>query len=70
MDLRGPYNMFAGRDASRGLAKGELDESLLTPVDQKIDVLDDLSADELEALHGWIDRFESKYLEVGELVNE
>jgi len=66
----GPYNVFAGRDASRGLAKGDLDESLLTRVDERIDRLEDLTEGEKEALQGWIEQFEGKYLEVGELVNE
>ncbi|EGX54263.1 hypothetical protein TWF173_006185 [Orbilia oligospora] len=64
------YSLFAGRDASRGLAKGVLDQSLLTPLDQKLDTLEDLTADERETLQGWFDQFVGKYLVVGELVNE
>ncbi|KAF3936287.1 Neudesin [Dactylella cylindrospora] len=66
----GPYSIFAGRDASRGLAKGALEEGLLTPVGEKIDTLGDLSGDEREALQGWFDQFSGKYLVVGELRNE
>ncbi|KAK6354751.1 hypothetical protein TWF696_003888 [Orbilia brochopaga] len=66
----GPYSIFAGRDASRGLAKGLLEEELLTSVDAPIDSLDDLTAQEREVLDGWFETFEGKYLVVGELVNE
>jgi len=66
----GPYHVFAGRDASRGLAKGDLDDSLIKSVDDKIDGLENLTKDEEEALQGWMDTFSGKYLEVGELVNE
>ncbi|KAF3909482.1 Neudesin [Arthrobotrys entomopaga] len=65
-----PYNIFAGRDASRGLAKGALEDSLLTPIDKPLDTLSDLTAEEREVLQGWFDQFEGKYLVVGELVNE
>ncbi|KAF3917856.1 Neudesin [Dactylellina cionopaga] len=65
----GPYNIFAGKDASRGLARGALDDSLLKGVDEEIDDLSDLTAEEKEVLQGWYDQFEGKYLVVGELVN-
>ncbi|EPS44335.1 hypothetical protein H072_1666 [Dactylellina haptotyla CBS 200.50] len=65
-----PYNIFAGRDASRGLAKGALDDSLLTPLDKPLDTLADLTPEEKDSLQGWFDQFEGKYLVVGELVNE
>ncbi|KAI9762157.1 MAG: hypothetical protein M4579_000637 [Chaenotheca gracillima] len=65
----GPYENFAGRDASRGLAKGSFDEDMLTEnLEGPIDSLEDLSPDELEALRGWEERFEEKYLVVGRLV--
>ncbi|KAK6527051.1 hypothetical protein TWF281_010246 [Arthrobotrys megalospora] len=64
------YSLFAGRDASKGLAKGVLDPSLLTPLDQELDTLEDLTAEERETLQGWFDQFVGKYLVVGELVNE
>ncbi|KAK6538784.1 hypothetical protein TWF694_010352 [Orbilia ellipsospora] len=65
-----PYNIFAGRDASRGLAKGALEDDLLTPIDKPLDTLEDLTPEEREVLQGWFDQFEGKYLVVGELVNE
>jgi membrane-associated progesterone receptor component len=65
----GPYANFAGRDASRGLAKGSFDEEMLTKdLDGPLDTLTDLTRDELEALQGWEDRFSEKYLVVGKLV--
>ncbi|KAK3390767.1 cytochrome b5-like heme/steroid binding domain-containing protein [Podospora didyma] len=65
----GPYENFAGRDASRGLACGSFDESMLTKdLDGPLDTLSDLGKDELEALQGWEERFNEKYLVVGKLV--
>ncbi|KAK9239393.1 cytochrome b5-like heme/steroid binding domain-containing protein [Lipomyces kononenkoae] len=64
----GPYSNFAGRDASRGLAKGSFDEDMLTAIDEPIDTLDDLTVDEIEALKDWERHFASKYLLCGELV--
>lgn len=65
----GPYENFAGRDASRGLACGSFDESMLTKdLEGPLDTLSDLGPDELESLRGWEERFESKYLVVGQLV--
>jgi membrane-associated progesterone receptor component len=65
----GPYANFAGRDASRGLAKGSFDEDMLTKdLEGPLDTLTDLGPDELEALQGWEDRFLEKYLVVGKLV--
>jgi len=55
----GPYANFAGRDASRGLAKGSFDEDMLTKdLDGPLDTLSDLGPDELEALQGWEDRLD------------
>ncbi|KAI9644591.1 Dihydrodipicolinate synthase [Ciborinia camelliae] len=66
----GPYENFAGRDASRGLAKGSFDAEMLTvDLQGALDGLEDLDADELEALRGWEERFEEKYLVVGRLVS-
>ncbi|WFC96163.1 hypothetical protein MBRA1_002819 [Malassezia brasiliensis] len=42
----GPYGNFAGRDASRGMAKQSFDLSMLTPLDQPIDTLEDLTDSE------------------------
>jgi len=65
----GPYQNFAGRDASRGLAHGSFDESMLTKdLDGPLDPLDDLTADHLESLRNWEERFSEKYLVVGKLV--
>lgn len=65
----GPYENFAGRDASRGLARGSFDEEMLTQdLKGPLDRLEDLSDDEIEALKGWEERFSEKYLVVGKLV--
>lgn len=66
----GPYENFAGRDASRGLAYNSFDPSVLTPIDQPLDKLEDLSAEEKESLDNWETHFEGKYILVGTLVNE
>ncbi|KAF1836234.1 cytochrome b5 [Decorospora gaudefroyi] len=65
----GPYANFAGRDASRGLACGSFDEDMLTKdLDGPLDTLEDLDAEQMEALRGWEERFDEKYLVVGKLV--
>ncbi|KAF8512990.1 cytochrome b5-like heme/steroid binding domain-containing protein, partial [Gautieria morchelliformis] len=64
----GMYGNFAGRDASRGMAKQSFDESMLTPVDQPLDKLKDLDASEIENMRGWIDHFSNKYITCGQLV--
>jgi membrane-associated progesterone receptor component len=64
----GPYGNFAGRDASRGLAKGSFDLDMLTPIDQPIDTLQGLDDEEKEALKDWEIHFAGKYIEVGKLV--
>lgn len=65
----GPYANFAGRDASRGLAKGSFDEDMLTKdLDGPLDTLADLNQEELETMAGWEERFLEKYLVVGKLV--
>lgn len=43
----GPYGNFAGRDASRGMAKQSFDLDVLTPLDQPIDKLTDLTPSEV-----------------------
>ncbi|KAK4570285.1 Dihydrodipicolinate synthase [Recurvomyces mirabilis] len=65
----GPYQNFAGRDASRGLACGSFDEDMLTEnLQGPLDRLEDLGGDEMEAMKGWEERFNEKYLVVGKLV--
>jgi membrane-associated progesterone receptor component len=65
----GPYANFAGHDASRGLAFGDFDESMLTKdLNGPLDPLDDLSDDQKDALRGWEERFLEKYLVIGKLV--
>jgi len=65
----GPYQNFAGRDASRGLACGSFDEDMLTEdLKGPLDKLEDLGGEEMEALRGWEERFSEKYLVVGKLV--
>lgn len=65
----GPYENFAGRDASRGLAMGSFDEDMLTKdLDGPLDKLEGFGWDEEEAIRGWEEQFEAKYLVVGKLV--
>ena len=65
----GPYENFAGRDASRGLACGSFDEDMLTKdLSGPLDDLSGLGPDELEALRDWEERFSEKYIVVGKLV--
>lgn len=65
----GPYANFAGRDASRGLACGSFDQDMLTEdLSGPLDRLEDLGTEEMEALRGWEERFNEKYLVVGKLV--
>ena len=65
----GPYENFAGRDASRGLACGSFDEDMLTKdLQGPLDTLEGLSDEGLEALKDWELRFLEKYLVVGKLV--
>lgn len=65
----GPYENFAGRDASRGLALNSFDPSVLTPIAEPLDNLADLSAEEKESLDNWKSHFENKYKIVGSLHN-
>ncbi|KAJ6019095.1 hypothetical protein N7499_009747 [Penicillium canescens] len=67
----GPYENFAGRDASRGLAHQSFDEEMLTKdLSAPLDKLEDLDEDQLENLQSWEERFLEKYLVVGKLVAE
>jgi membrane-associated progesterone receptor component len=55
----GPYALFAGRDASRALAKMSFETSDLTSD------ISGLSPFEAEALQEWEYKFKSKYVTVG-----
>jgi len=66
----GPYENFAGRDATRGLACQSFDPDMLTKdLDGPLDPCDDLDKDQVENLNGWTERFDEKYLTVGKLVS-
>ncbi|KAF9442121.1 cytochrome b5 [Macrolepiota fuliginosa MF-IS2] len=64
----GMYGNFAGRDASRGMAKQSFDLEMLTPVDQPLDKLEDLRPEEIDNMKGWIEHFSNKYIICGKLV--
>lgn len=66
----GPYANFAGRDASRGLAKNSFEEDMLTDPSKPLDLLEDLNDEEKRSLKDWAGHFEGKYMLVGRLVNE
>ena len=54
----GPYENFAGRDASRGLACGSFDEDMLTKdLYGPLDDLGGLGQEEMQAMQDWEDRF-------------
>lgn len=65
----GMYENFAGRDASRGLAKHSFETVHLTPLDQPIDNLKDLTDDERAAMLQWAEFFGNKYPHCGDLVD-
>ncbi|XP_051138153.1 membrane steroid-binding protein 2-like [Andrographis paniculata] len=60
----GPYALFAGKDASRALAKMSFDDKDLNGD------LTGLGAFELEALQDWEYKFMSKYVKVGTVKND
>ncbi|GJN91383.1 hypothetical protein Rhopal_004404-T1 [Rhodotorula paludigena] len=64
----GPYAIFAGRDASRGLAKQSFEAEMLTPVDEPIDRLEDLTQSEWDNLKDWESHFANKYVLCGDYV--
>ncbi|EST07956.1 Cytochrome b5-like heme/steroid binding domain protein [Kalmanozyma brasiliensis GHG001] len=66
----GPYGNFAGRDASRGMAKQSFDLDMLTPLDRPIDALEDLTPSEVKNMKEWQAHFTGKYGIVGELIDE
>lgn len=61
----GPYGVFAGRDASRGLATFSVENSVIPDT---YDDLSDLSASELSSLKEWETQFQEKYDLVGRLL--
>lgn len=61
----GPYEIFAGRDASRGLATMSLDESALK---EGPDDLGDLTVSQLDIVKDWEMQFMDKYDHVGKLL--
>ncbi|KAJ3992415.1 cytochrome b5-like heme/steroid binding domain-containing protein [Lentinula boryana] len=64
----GMYGNFAGRDASKGMAKQSFDLDMLTPIDQPLDKLTDLQPDEIDNMKGWVEHFSNKYIVCGKLV--
>jgi membrane-associated progesterone receptor component len=61
----GPYGLFAGKDASRALAKGSLKAEDVDNTD-----ISDLKLPEVDALNQWEVSYQSKYDLVGKLVPE
>ncbi|KAG2326841.1 hypothetical protein Bca52824_009569 [Brassica carinata] len=60
----GPYALFAGKDASRALAKMSFEENDLTGD------ISGLGPFELDALQDWEYKFMSKYVKVGTILNK
>lgn len=65
----GPYENFAGRDATRGLAMGSFDKEMLTEdLEGPLDDLEGLGEGEMESLAGWEGSFRENYPVIGKLV--
>ncbi len=62
------YGVFAGQDATRGMALNDTDESVLAGPTAENDDLSDLKPEEKESLDHWLGFFETKYDHVGFLV--
>lgn len=60
--LGGAYGSFAGRDASRGLAKHSYEDAMMS---DQYDQLSDLTPAEWDSLREWAQFFESRYPFVG-----
>lgn len=58
----GSYSIFAGKEASVSLAKGDLEGKFLNQLDWK-----DLSPEEMNALEEWHTKFSQKYRMVGKV---
>lgn len=61
----GPYGVFAGKDASRGLATFSVDGSVLK---DEYDDLSDLNSMQVDSLKEWEMQFVEKYDNVGKLL--
>ncbi|CAH2063657.1 unnamed protein product, partial [Iphiclides podalirius] len=59
----GPYSAFAGKDATRGLATGQVAAD-----DKEYDDVSDLTADEVASAKEWEEQFREKYDIVGRLL--
>ncbi|CAH0717412.1 unnamed protein product, partial [Brenthis ino] len=59
----GPYSAFAGKDATRGLATGQVAAS-----DAEYDDVSDLGPDEIASAKEWEEQFKEKYDIVGRLL--
>lgn len=58
----GPYGVFAGKDATVGLATMKLD-----PADWVNKTVSDLTASEKDVAYDWVTRFRNKYKVLGSL---
>jgi len=66
----GMYWRVAGRDASRCAAKQSFGFDTLTPIDQPLDKLEDLTPRERENMRGWAEHFTNRYIICGRLVDD